>query len=116
MTAVVAERDADGHAGAGLCRLRRGFRARSRHVYVAATRYKLADYKPYLFRTTDCGETWQSHQQRRFPTGEITRVVRADPVRKGLLFAGTETGIFFTLDDGKSWMRMPVELPGRPGL
>jgi photosystem II stability/assembly factor-like uncharacterized protein len=75
-------------------------------VYVAATRYKLADYSPYLYRTTDSGRTWQS-LDAHFPAGEITRVVRADPVRPGLLFVGTETGIYFSLDDGESWSRMP---------
>ncbi len=82
-------------------------------VYVAATRYKLADYKPYLFRTTDSGKTWHS-ANGDFPKGEITRVVRADPVRRGLLFVGTETGIFFSLDDGKKWMRMPASFPVVP--
>ena len=82
-------------------------------VYVAATRYKLSDYKPYLYRTSDGGRTWQS-ANGNFPTGEITRVVRADPVRKGLLFAGTETGVFFTLDDGATWQRVPGGLPVVP--
>jgi photosystem II stability/assembly factor-like uncharacterized protein len=82
-------------------------------VYVAATRYKLCDYKPYLFRTTDSGRTWQSIAGD-FPTNEITRVIRADRVRRGLLFVGTETGIYFTLDDGQSWMRMQGGLPVVP--
>ena len=79
-------------------------------VYMAATRYKLSDYKPYLYRTSDGGRSWQSINGN-FPPGEITRVVRADPVRRGLLFAGTETGVFFTLDDGASWARLPGGLP-----
>ncbi|MCC6719092.1 MAG: glycosyl hydrolase [Acetobacteraceae bacterium] len=79
-------------------------------VYVAATRYKLSDYKPYLYRTSDGGRSWTSINGN-FPEGEITRVVRADPVRRGLLFAGTETGVFFTLDDGASWARLPGGLP-----
>ena len=82
-------------------------------VYVAATRYKLCDYKPYLFRTTDSGRTWQSIAGD-LPTNEITRVIRADRVRKGLLFVGTETGIYVTLDDGQSWMRMLGGLPVVP--
>lgn len=82
-------------------------------VYVAATRYKLSDYKPYLYRTSDGGRTWQSINGN-FPEGEITRVVRADPVRKGLLFAGTETGVFYTLDDGATWARLPGGLPVVP--
>ena len=82
-------------------------------VYVAATRYKLCDYKPYLFRTTDSGRTWQS-VVGDFPANEITRVIRADRVRRGLLFVGTETGIYVTLDDGQSWMRMQGGLPVVP--
>ncbi|SED86761.1 Sortilin, neurotensin receptor 3 [Rhizobiales bacterium GAS188] len=82
-------------------------------IYVAATRYKLADYEPYLFRSTDSGNSWHSINGD-FPAGEITRVVRADPLRQGLLFAGTETGVFFTLDDGQSWARLPGGLPVVP--
>lgn len=82
-------------------------------VYVAATRYKLADYQPYLFRTKDGGKSWES-VVGDFPKGEITRVLRADPVRPGLLFAGTETGVFFSLDDGAHWSRMAGGLPVVP--
>ncbi|WP_198027447.1 hypothetical protein, partial [Mesorhizobium sp. LSHC440B00] len=82
-------------------------------VYLAATRYKLADYQPYLFRTKDGGKSWQSIVGD-FPKGEITRVLRADPVRPGLLFAGTETGVFFTLDDGAHWSRAGGGLPVVP--
>ncbi|MSP50473.1 MAG: glycosyl hydrolase [Alphaproteobacteria bacterium] len=82
-------------------------------VYVAATRFKLADYEPYLFRTKDGGKSWQSIDGS-FPKGEITRVVRADPVRSGLLYVGTETGIFFSLDDGASWSRMQGGMPVVP--
>ena len=82
-------------------------------IYLAATRYKLADYKPYLFRSSDGGRTWKSIKGN-LPTTEITRVVRADPVAKGLLYVGTETGIFFSLDDGESWTRMGGGLPVVP--
>jgi photosystem II stability/assembly factor-like uncharacterized protein/uncharacterized coiled-coil protein SlyX len=82
-------------------------------VYLAATRYKLADYQPYLFRSTNGGRSWQSINGN-LPTTEITRVVRADPVRHGLLFVGTESGIHFTLDDGQTWTRMPGGLPVVP--
>ena len=82
-------------------------------VYVAATRYKLADYEAYLFRTKDGGVTWQSINGN-FPEGEITRVVRADPVCPGLLFVGTETGVFFTADDGANWARLPGGFPVVP--
>jgi hypothetical protein len=82
-------------------------------VYVAATRYKLADYEPHLFKSSDGGKSWQSINGN-LPVGEITRVVRADPVARGLLFVGTETGIHFSLDDGASWTRMPGGLPVTP--
>jgi photosystem II stability/assembly factor-like uncharacterized protein len=82
-------------------------------VYLAATRYKLADYHPYLFRSTDGGRRFESINGD-FPENEITRVVRADPVRKGLLFAGTETGVYCSLNDGRSWMRMGGGLPAAP--
>jgi predicted kinase len=82
-------------------------------VYVSATGYKQADYRPYLFRTRDSGKTWQAINGD-LPEGEITRVIRADPVRPGLLFVGTETGIFYTRDDGRHWQRMPGGLPVTP--
>ena len=82
-------------------------------VYVGATRYKLADYRPYLFRTRDGGRSWQSISGD-LPDDEITRVIRADPVRPGLLFAGTETGIYFSIDDGLHWTRMQGGLPVVP--
>ena len=82
-------------------------------IYLSATRYKLADYHPYLFRSTDSGQTWQSITGTLPPT-EITRVIRADPKRPGLLFTGTETGVFVTLDDGKTWSRMTGGLPVVP--
>jgi photosystem II stability/assembly factor-like uncharacterized protein len=82
-------------------------------IYLAATRYKLADYQPYLFRSTDSGRSWRAINGD-FPKGEITRVVRADPVRQGLLFVGTETGVFASLDDGLSWSRLSGGLPVVP--
>ncbi len=82
-------------------------------VYLTATRYKLADYRPCLFRTRDGGKTWQAINGD-LPTGEITRVLRADPVRPGLLFIGTETGVFFSGNDGASWVRMRGGLPVTP--
>jgi photosystem II stability/assembly factor-like uncharacterized protein len=82
-------------------------------IYLAATRYKLADYQPYLFRSTDGGRTFISINGD-FPEGEITRVVRADPVSQGLLFVGTETGVFCSLNDGRNWVRMGGGLPVVP--
>ena len=82
-------------------------------VYMAATRYKLDDYSPYLFKTTDRGRSWQ-RLDGAFPKNEITRMLRADPARDGLLYAGTETGLFVSFDDGASWQRMPGNLPVAP--
>lgn len=82
-------------------------------VYVSATRYKLADYRPYLFRTTNGGKSWQSITGN-LPDNEITRVIRADPERPGLLFVGTETGVFWSGDDGRHWQRMAGGLPVAP--
>jgi photosystem II stability/assembly factor-like uncharacterized protein len=81
-------------------------------IYVSATRYKLSDYKPYLFKSTNGGRSWTSINGD-LPRDEISRVVRADPVAKGLLFVGTETGIHFSLDDGRHWTRM-AGLPNVP--
>ncbi len=89
----------------------------SRHnpdtIYLAATRYKLADYRPHLFKSSDGGKSWTSIVGD-FPSDEISRVVRADPVRPGLLFVGTETGVFYSLDDGRHWSRQPGGLPVVP--
>ncbi len=82
-------------------------------VYVAATRYKLDDYSPYLFKTTDNGQSWQ-RIDGNFPQNEITRMLRADPARDGLLYVGTETGLFISFDDGFNWQRMSGNLPVAP--
>ena len=82
-------------------------------VYLAATRYKLDDFGPYLFKTTDRGQNWK-RIDASFPQNEITRMLRADPAREGLLYVGTETGVFVSFDDGGSWQRMPGNLPVAP--
>lgn len=82
-------------------------------AFVAATRYKLSDYKPYLFKTTDGGKTWTS-VNGDLPNDEITRVVRQDPTAAGLLFVGTETGVFRSIDGGAHWVRMGGGLPVVP--
>ena len=82
-------------------------------AYVAATCYKLDDYRPYLLKTTDRGESWTDINDG-FPEGEITRVVREDPECAGLLYVGTETGVCFSGDAGDSWQRLQTNLPVVP--
>ena len=82
-------------------------------IYLSATCYKSADYKPYLFVTRDSGASWTS-LSGHFPQDEITRVIRADTERPGLLFVGTETGVFVSVDDGGSWTRMQGGFPVTP--
>ena len=71
------------------------------------------DYRPYLYKTTDYGKTW-TNMSGKFPQGEITRTVREDKVRKGLLFVGTETGVYYSLNDGDSWDKLKANLPAVP--
>jgi len=82
-------------------------------AYVAATMYKLDDLRPYLYRTSDYGKTW-TKIDNGIPDGAFTRVVREDPVRKGLLYAGTETGLYVSFDDGASWQPFQRNLPATP--
>ena len=79
-------------------------------LYVAGTRYKLGDYRPYLYKTTDYGRSWTLITQGIDST-HFTRVLRADPKRAGLLYAGTETGMYISFDDGRSWQRFQLNLP-----
>ena len=80
-------------------------------IYVAATRYKLADYKPYLFRSSDGGRSWKSINGD-LPKDEITRVVRADPVAKGLLYRRHRDRHPFQprrrRDAGRAWPACPT--------
>ena len=71
-------------------------------LYVAATMYKSDDFQPYLYRTTDYGATW-SKITNGIAKDHFTRVIRADRVRKGLFFAGTELGMYVSFNDGASW-------------
>ena len=80
-------------------------------LYVTISRYNTADdYAPYLFKTSDFGQTW-ANLSDSFPQDEITRTIREDTVRKGLLFVGTETGVFVSMDDGKQWQSINMNLP-----
>jgi len=82
-------------------------------AYMAATKYKLDDYTPYLYKTTDYGQTWQ-----RITNGiredDFTRVIREDPARKDLLYAGTETGLYISFDGGANWKPFQLNLPVAP--
>jgi len=78
--------------------------------YVAATRYKLGDFKPYLYKTTDYGKSWQKITNG-IDSEHFTRVLREDPGRKGLLYAGTETGMYISFDDGRNWKPFQMNLP-----
>lgn len=81
--------------------------------YVAATRYKLGDFKPYLYKTTDYGKTWEKITNG-INNEHFTRVLREDPKRKGLLYAGTETGMYVSFDDGQNWQSFQLNLPVVP--
>lgn len=78
--------------------------------YLAGTRYKLDDFEPYLFHSADYGATW-----RRIDAGidrhHFTRAIEADKTRPGLLFAGTERGVYVSFDDGSNWDSMQLDLP-----
>ena len=86
----------------------------SRHapntVYAAVDRHRLEDYRPHIYRTRDGGKTWQ-HLGNGIPDGSYLNAIREDPVRKGMLFAGTETGVFISFDDGDSWQPLQMNLP-----
>ncbi len=82
-------------------------------AYVAATMYKHDDYKPYLYKTSDYGKTWKKITNG-IPDGAFTRVIREDPNKRGLLYAGTETGIYISFDDGATWQSLQLNLPVVP--
>ncbi|MDJ0879465.1 MAG: glycosyl hydrolase [Halieaceae bacterium] len=79
-------------------------------AYLAATRYKSDDFAPYLFHTTNWGKSWRKIT-RGIPAMHFTRALRADPDREGLLYAGTEFGIYFSLDKGRNWRPLQLNLP-----
>jgi hypothetical protein len=82
-------------------------------AFVAATMYKLDDFKPYLYKTSDYGKTWKKITSG-IPDNAFTRVIREDPNRRGLLFAGTETGLYVSFDDGENWQSLQLNLPVVP--
>ena len=82
-------------------------------AYIATTRYKFNDHTPALYKTSNYGRTW-TNISSGIPHGAFTRVVREDTGRKGLLFAGTETGVYTSWDDGQSWHSLQLNLPVTP--
>jgi photosystem II stability/assembly factor-like uncharacterized protein len=79
-------------------------------AYAAIDRHRLDDLSAIILRTKDAGATWTSIS-RGIPTGSFVNVVREDPVRPGLLYAGTETGVFVSFDDGEHWQSLQLNLP-----
>lgn len=82
-------------------------------AYIAVTGYKLNDFTPYIFKTKDYGKTW-TKIVNGIPGDTFARSVREDPDRKGLLYAGTETGVFVSFDDGNLWLPLQNNLPEVP--
>lgn len=82
-------------------------------VYIATTRYKFNDHTPALYKSTDYGKSW-TRINKGIPDGAFTRVVREDDVRKDLLFAGTETGVYISWNGGKDWSPFRLNLPLTP--
>ncbi len=82
-------------------------------AYVAVLRYLLGDFQPYMYRTEDYGKTW-TKIVAGIPADEPTRVVREDPSRAGLLYAGTEFGMYVSFDDGAHWRPLQLNLPITP--
>ncbi|MBI2834303.1 MAG: glycosyl hydrolase [Acidobacteria bacterium] len=86
----------------------------SRHkegtAYLSAHRYLVDDQTPYFFKTTDYGKTWQKITNG-IRANDFARVIREDPVRAGLLYAGTETGVYASFDEGASWHSLQLNLP-----
>lgn len=78
--------------------------------YIAATRYKLGDFEPYLYKTSDFGKTWKKITNG-IDNEHFTRVIREDPKQKGLLYAGTETGMYISFNDGTNWQKFQLNLP-----
>ncbi|MGF1455272.1 MAG: WD40/YVTN/BNR-like repeat-containing protein [Alphaproteobacteria bacterium] len=85
-------------------------------AYISVLRYQLGDWKPYIYRTGNFGQSWTllTNGKNGIPADTPVRVVREDPEREGLLFAGTEFGVYVSLDDGKTWSAFQQNLPVTP--
>ena len=82
-------------------------------AYIAANRHELDDQRPYVLKTTDYGQTWQ-HIENGVGPRDFPRVIREDTVRKGLLYLGTETGVYVSFNAGASWQSLRFNLPAVP--
>jgi len=82
-------------------------------AYLAANRYKFDDFSPMLYKTDNYGESW-TKITNGIPEGDFTRVIREDPNRQGLLYAGTETGVYVSFNDGDKWQPLQLNLPAVP--
>ncbi|MGC2670892.1 MAG: hypothetical protein WA299_03430, partial [Candidatus Acidiferrum sp.] len=82
-------------------------------AYVAIDRHQLDDFHPYFFKTADFGKTW-TKITNGLPDSSYAQVVREDPKRKGLLYAGTENGVYISFDDGGHWQSLKLNLPTTP--
>jgi photosystem II stability/assembly factor-like uncharacterized protein len=85
-------------------------------AFIAVYRYRQNDFRPYIFRTNDYGASWDllTNGKNGIPATGFTRAIREDPDRKGLLYAGTEFGMYVSFDDGAHWQRFQLNLPVTP--
>jgi photosystem II stability/assembly factor-like uncharacterized protein len=79
-------------------------------AYAAVDRHQLDDFTPHIYRTRDLGKSWQDIA-RGLPRDGYVHFVKEDPKRRGLLFAGTERGVFMSFDDGDNWQSLQLNLP-----
>ena len=82
-------------------------------IYIATTRYKFNDYTPAIYKSSDYGKSWTNISEG-IPYGAFTRAVREDEEQKGLLYAGTEKGLYVSWNDGKKWEPLQLNLPKTP--
>ncbi|MGH9445676.1 MAG: WD40/YVTN/BNR-like repeat-containing protein, partial [Terriglobia bacterium] len=82
-------------------------------AYIAVDYHESGDQRPYIYKTDDYGRTW-TKITNGIPGGAYVHAVREDPKRKGLLFAGTETGVYVSFDDGSQWQPLQLNLPHAP--
>jgi photosystem II stability/assembly factor-like uncharacterized protein len=83
-------------------------------AYTVVMRYKFMDLKPYIYKTTDYGKTWNKIVNGMNNPHSFVRAIRADKKKSGLLYAGTETGLYISLDDGENWQQLQLNLPVVP--